>query len=169
MSRLFLAQRVVKLERYDRLQEEASTCLEGRWVSPENLHLTLRFLGDTLSVAEVRERLQGFSPQPASMELSGLGCFERNGILYAGVEPEKAARESSEAVCSRLGVAPLQVYTPHVTLMRVKKILDEACFGRLVETWSDLHGSIGHEVVLIESKLGPEGARYTVLERYGSC
>jgi 2'-5' RNA ligase len=102
----------------------------ARWVPEDNLHLTLRFLGEVdgrqahdLDAAFSRIHMPAFQVQ-----LAGLDCFgERNKVhsLWVGVErnPElMRLREKVENACQAAGMPPDgRKYKPHVTLARFKQ------------------------------------------------
>jgi RNA 2',3'-cyclic 3'-phosphodiesterase len=100
----------------------------GRWVEPENLHLTLRFAGDidNVKAAEFADRLAGISIDAFEMRLSGLGVFGGNEprSIWAGVEagPElEALARGNERAARAAGLPPdARQFKPHVTLARLK-------------------------------------------------
>jgi 2'-5' RNA ligase len=148
-----------------------------RWVRPDGIHLTLRFLGDTDPgrVPELAGELEGVARiHPAfSITVGGLGCFPnltRPRVLWVGVEEEvgvmKRLQAGVEAVCCRLGYkAEQRGFSPHLTLGRVRQggeaKVGEA-FARVVE--ADGSRALGEaqveEIVLFQSELRPDGAIY---------
>jgi len=148
---------------------------EVRWVRPENLHLTLKFLGeisdDDLSL--VSGALEPLGPRYAPFEagLSGFGAFpspKRARIVWAGIgegsEPLRSLATDVEASLEPLGfVREGREYTPHLTLGRAR--------GRpvrlgAVESPSALPGFTVTGVELVESTLGAAGATYSTLATY---
>lgn len=141
----------------------------------ENLHLTLRFLGEVAEnkVAGLRLFIRGlepYEPGEGQAALTGYGCFPTPGglTLWAGLACDRAVMERVKAVeegMRTLGFPPAgRLFVPHVTLARraqLAKPLDELT-PRL-----PLHREplpLG-EPTLFESRLGSEGPRYIVLER----
>ena len=146
---------------------------EVRWVKPEALHLTLRFLGniEASDVDALLSRLQSSmrSESEFSFELSGLGFFpsaSRPRVVAARVTRERRlgvlASAVEEAVVSAGYPAETRDFRPHVTLGRFRR-------GRRrgLELAADLPRvsvAVSH-VVLLRSTLSQAGARYTELGR----
>ena len=173
MHRLFVAIRPPETVRVQLLD-----LMEGlpdmRWQHDDQLHLTLRFIGEVeRPVAEdVSAALQLIRFDRFSIALDGVGKFEkhRNGALWAGVRPKdqlKALNAKVERACQSAGLGPeRRAYHPHVTLARWK--------GRAqrLDGWLGRHGGIAsdpwevRDFILYESHLGREGAHYEAIERY---
>jgi 2'-5' RNA ligase len=106
----------------------------GKWIEPENLHLTLRFAGDidNAKAAELADRLAGIAVNAFEMRLSGLGAFGGNEprSIWAGVEagPElEALARANERAARAAGLPPEgRAYKPHVTVARLKYAGPEA-------------------------------------------
>jgi len=147
-----------------------------RWVAPENLHLSLRFIGDVTGGIEhdVDQALQTVSGRAFDLSLSGLGVFDRRGrvsAIWAGVEKSDALarlRDSVESALVRAGLEPEhRKFRPHVTVARMKNgAATEA--GQFLEAH---HGfaagpfTVDH-FTLFESHLGKNGAHYVALADY---
>jgi 2'-5' RNA ligase len=147
----------------------------ARWQSEDQLHLTLRFIGevDGWLADDIDAALQSVHHPRFEIVLSGLGVFERRGqpaALWAGVaphEPLKALHKKIDQALARAGVErERRVYLPHITLAR---------FGRGTAQLQPLLESAGglssapfpvEEFRLYESHLTPVGATYTSVARY---
>ncbi len=101
----------------------------ARWVEPEQMHLTLRFIGevDGLVQREVAAALECVRAQPFTLSLAGVGHFPPRGVprvLWAGVERSDALaalHERVERALVRAGVEPeRRRFAPHVTLARLR-------------------------------------------------
>jgi 2'-5' RNA ligase len=100
----------------------------GKWVEPENLHLTLRFAGDidNVQAAEFADRLAAISVDAFEIRLAGLGTFggREPRSFWAGVEasPELEALARANERAARLAGLPPEgrAFKPHVTLARLK-------------------------------------------------
>jgi len=99
----------------------------ARWVRPENLHVTVRFVGDVdKDMAEdIHVALSGLRAPAFELAIRGLGQFESGGrvrTVWAGVEgaePLVFLRDKVESALVRLGLpAERRKFTPHVTLAR---------------------------------------------------
>lgn len=153
--------------------------LPVRWVRPDGIHLTLKFLGEV--PAGRRTELEGALRGPARgaapfrLQAAGLGLFPERGaprVLWIGVrgdlERAVALQRSIEAALHPLGFEPEdRAFRPHLTLGRVR--------GPGRGDWRDaLERSSGadaggfevREYILFESRLGPDGAAYTPLARF---
>jgi len=100
-----------------------------RWVDPDNMHLTLRFVGeiDGGEMADLDAALAGIDAPAFDMELKGLGTFgssKKVQALWVGVEaPEPLYRLQTkvEQAVQRAGLPPeRRKFKPHVTLARFK-------------------------------------------------
>ena len=107
-----------------------STGVPGaRWTQPDNLHLTLRFIGEVAEpdfhdIAEVLSFVDG---RPFQVRVRGVGQFgdrKRARVLWAGVEPNdelQRLRTRIDNLLGRVGIEPEgRKFTPHVTLARLK-------------------------------------------------
>ncbi len=149
-----------------------------RTISPEQLHLTLCFLGDTPweltnSVSQViEETLHGREAIPASFgPLGGFPNLSRPRVIWAGVEPAEPITRIQEDLKRRLEDLGLQLeqrpFIPHVTLARVKGDRD---IEFLDYDFATVSGSLGtvqlDEVVYFESQLGKRGPEYQILSEH---
>ncbi|MFN3461254.1 MAG: RNA 2',3'-cyclic phosphodiesterase [Oceanibaculum sp.] len=101
----------------------------AKWVETENLHLTLRFIGEVEEglMQDIDDALLGVDSPPFELVLAGVGHWETRGkatALWAGVEksPELLhLHERVEAALMRAGLPPEpRKFAPHVTLARLK-------------------------------------------------
>ncbi len=163
------------------LQETlARTGSEVKWVEPENLHVTLLFLGEVDErevVAVCQVAAEAAKSQPAfTMSIAGAGCFpnpRRPRVLWVGVgegvQEVCALHDALENPLLELGCYRREErhYTPHVTLGRVKsdRPADKlaAALARQAQ-WQGGKVAI-REVHVMSSELSPSGPAYTVLSR----
>ncbi len=129
MIRLF-----VSLELPDVVRERlAGLCCDvpgARWTEPEQMHLTIRFIGEVEEHVfdEIRDGLGSVSVEPFPLTLRGVGHFPPRGqprVLWVGVERSDALRilhQRVDAALVRSGVAPeRRKFAPHVTLARLRR------------------------------------------------
>jgi 2'-5' RNA ligase len=150
-----------------------------RWVGPDNIHLTLKFLGDTepAAVKQLGDVLQRLARkiEPFRFHLGKLGCFpnpRRPRVIWVGIEgdlePLLGLQRAIENDLGALGwPAEERRFQPHLTLGRVKDSRQVVAAGY---PWGRVQGAAEQrvtEVLLIESVLRPAGAQYTVLTRSG--
>ena len=144
------------------------------WARPENLHLTLKFLGNvaTARLPALTERLAAATATlPAfMMRVAGVGAFPnlaRPRILWVGCEaaPLAALAGAVDTACVQAGFAPEErAFHPHVTLGRVREPGRRDRFPFLAtDGGRDFGSSTVSAIVLFASKLGSGGARYTPL------
>jgi 2'-5' RNA ligase len=150
----------------------------GRAIRPtqeDSLHLTLKFLGDTLweQTADIAQAMRGAAQEVPSVEalLYGLGAFPnpaRPSVIWAGIEPADdlvlLAGRLDERLAD-LGFAPeARAFHAHVTLGRVKFRPPEALTAVLSRLRDATFGDVAIESIeLYQSEPSPAGSRYTVL------
>lgn len=145
-----------------------------RWVRPDQLHVTLRFLGETAvsHLPAIQQQLDQIASHhaPLTLTLGQLGCFpncQRPRIFWVGLEGElerlHALQQEIEAMANQLGWArEKRPFSPHLTLGRSKdgQPPQEATWRGPV-TRGETHMQLA-AVALVESQLHPSGAVYTV-------
>jgi 2'-5' RNA ligase len=100
----------------------------ARWISPENYHLTLRFIGDVdgVTAREIAHMLDGVRRRPFDLVLEGLRHFggykPRAIVAAASPSPDLIELQAEhERLLQRIGLPPeSRKYTPHVTLARLR-------------------------------------------------
>jgi RNA 2',3'-cyclic 3'-phosphodiesterase len=148
-----------------------------KWVEPENIHLTLKFLGDLepKKAEEVKELLiktvSGFKPFELSMK--GAGAFPSLSsprVIWAGVglgaaESMRIA-ETIETKLQGTGIpGEERKFHPHMTLGRVRSPKNCEKLRGIIETIKFETGSkinVNH-LTLFRSRLSPQGPLYTPL------
>ena len=143
-------------------------------VSLENLHITLKFLGeiDEQKRVEMGPVITGIGEKhsPFPVRLQGLGCFPnpRNPrVLWVGVEQGNVelcniAEELEKGLC-RLGFKEEKRFHPHLTIGRIKKFCK--IDGILAKNISTDAFDVA-SVVLFKSTLKPDGPVYEELDRF---
>jgi RNA 2',3'-cyclic 3'-phosphodiesterase len=149
------------------------------WVMPENIHITLKFFGQTheTEIPVISKVLSeaAFTVSSFTLQLSGTGIFGSHydpkviwvGITHAGPLTELAMniQEGFKAI----GVIPdRQNFVPHLTLGRIKLIADLKIFQKTMEKYRNvrLQDCVIDRLILYESILRREGPEYHVLETY---
>lgn len=143
----------------------------ARWVAPENLHLTLRFIGeaDGAQAQDIDAALTGLRAESFPVTLAGLGRFgneTKPRALWVGVEANPALERLQakiEQALRRAGLPPEgRKFKPHVTLARFKT----GSNARLRD-YLEAHARFRAEafevrnIVLYSSFLSPNGAIHT--------
>ena len=140
----------------------------GRFVSPENHHLTLAFLGE-VNEAEARLAMDALDAAcagvgPVRLAATGLGTFgrARDATLWLGIEKDPQLMSLAARVREELAARSLSYdekdFLPHVTLARRAR-LPRGGLGELAFPLPDE----GVRVTLFRSILEPDGARYKSL------
>ncbi|RDD63411.1 RNA 2',3'-cyclic phosphodiesterase [Ferruginivarius sediminum] len=169
MMRLFVAIPLPE-QLTDRLALMAGGLDNARWVDPDNMHLTLRFLGelDGREAADVDAALGEIRVPAFDMELADIGSFgngKKVNALWVGVEaPEPLTRLQTkvEQAVQRAGVEPeRRKFRPHVTIARFKGPPGPKLGNFLHEHALFRSGPIHVDrFVLYSSKLTPKGPIY---------
>ena len=146
-----------------------------RWVAPEQIHLTLFFLGwtDPALQPKIETQIQEAAREatPFSIQVTGLGVFPKPSaprVFWVGLSSEPALLALQQSLSTRMAALgfPMETrpYRPHLTLGRIKGPVPEA-FTRWVIEGSGLQIGRGEmdTVMLMESRMKPEGSVYTPL------
>jgi 2'-5' RNA ligase len=155
-----------------------TTAAKVKWVEPENLHWTLKFLGevDIVETPAVCEAVRRAAEPLASFDLGvwGVGAFPdiaRPRTIWLGVdEGSEAMIELHDAIefeLSKLGYRPEnRRFRPHLTIGRVRQSPEGiAELGALIEQHAEFDGGVAmvDEVVVFSSKLHRDGPTYEPL------
>jgi 2'-5' RNA ligase len=151
---------------------------QTRWARPENLHVTLKFIGEapeTKLAAICSALASARSDQPVALDFRGLGFFpdeKHPRVFWTGIESSpnlKTLAADIEKAAERLGVPREQrPFSPHLTLARFEPPgLPEKLRSAIQENAKREFGALRtSQFHLIESKLKSSGAEYTTLERF---
>lgn len=174
MRRLFVAIRPPDAIRASLLA--ATGGISGaRWQSDEQIHLTLRFIGeaDRHLAHDIDAALAAIHHPCFTVAVSGIGTFDRRRqieTIWAGLspqEPVKALHNKIDQALIRAGLAPeRRAYLPHITLARLKRSSGPvrdfvAGNGGLTTPPFEVD-----RFALFESRLAPDGAVYLPLTEY---
>ena len=160
-QQLFEAQKKLKND------PELSPVLQSaRAVIPDNLHITLHFIGSvsTEVVQALEAALDSVQCQSVDMVVDTAACFPRSKVFWLGVKKipaELKALEQQTASCVQQCVENYQriPYRPHITLFRKVK----------TSIRTDQFQAINWQIksfTLVESKTYPEGVQYHVLKQW---
>lgn len=174
MHRLFVAIRPPEHIR-DLLIDAMDDSPDFRWQDDEQLHLTLRFVGevDRHVAADLTDALSRIRAPRFEARIKGVGSFDHRGAgaLWAGVEPKEplaALAAKLERACQAVGLEPeRRAFHPHITLARWKGPRTRALAdfldrrrGLVSEPWEVA------EFTLFESRLSRHGAHYEAVASY---
>jgi len=174
MHRLFVAIRPPEPIR-DLLIDAMDDSPELGWVKDDNLHLTLRFIGEVERPLgdDVAAALARIRAAPFALAIAGIGRFDRRngGAVWAAVEPRPAVAALAakvERACVSAGLEPeRRAFHPHITIARWNR--RSAAFADALVARNRGLASDPFEVdcfTLFESKLSRHGAHYEEIMRY---
>lgn len=182
MPRIFIAVRLPDdvIQKITRIAQYFQSQLpEGalKWVETENLHLTLRFLGE-IPEATI-EKIQPVLAQvaagqgPFMLSVEGLGMYpsaNQPRTIWLGVQgakPVKSLHAQLEQSLEKIGIdKETRPFHPHLTLARIRERTSREVAHQIGETLAGFKvGSLGSfnvgQIHLIESQLTPQGPIYT--------
>ncbi len=166
---------------------EADPALTGvrvRWVRPEGIHLTLKFIGEVEPerLPAIREQLgQAVTEQPGiRLSLARVGSFKDRRaprVVWAGVqdEPQQSLLKLAESIETWLAAAGVprerRGFRPHLTLGRLPEAISDAQREHAAAVTTavelpELAPFTAERVSLMQSFLGPSGARYERLDHW---
>jgi 2'-5' RNA ligase len=165
------------VQRYAACREEGARRLPTfRWVRPENLHVTLRFLGDMAEdrVGPLRDAIGSVAGalRPFRVELGEAGCFGARSVpqvlwfaIREGASELQALVRSIELAVRALGFeGERKPWRPHVTIARNPRKLPWREWEEVLRDWRMAGlGFDAREATLFSSILGPGGPTYTRL------
>ena len=160
-------------------QDEMKQLVDGvRWVMPERLHITLKFLGD-IQKEQISDISSAISKcctgkQPFNLSIKGLGVFpniNKARIIWAGID--EGFEPLSQLAClmdeefSKMGFENEQKpFKAHITLGRVKDFAKLDKFASGIKAYNEF--VFGSETVksitVMQSELHREGPVYTPLD-----
>lgn len=159
------------------LRDSLPSSREVRWCSEDQLHLTLKFLGEVhdTRLPQVCEVVKTACARvaPFAISLQGWGCFpdQRSPrVLWCGVrDPEEGCRRwvaAADPLLNELGF-PIEgrAFTPHITLGRSRSAAGARLLRQVFQTVAPPSSAPMQvrEIVVFESRLAPTGAQYRSL------
>ena len=156
------------------VQDEIRSLGDLKLVEPENLHLTLKFLGEVKDedVPKVSWALESLQFNSYETTVKGVGVFPKEDyvrVIWAGFEDGGSTKDLAgviDSIMRSLGFPAEERFHPHITLARVDSIRDK---GRLKELLGRDAGRVfgGYtisKVLLMKSVLSPKGPIYSVIK-----
>jgi RNA 2',3'-cyclic 3'-phosphodiesterase len=150
-------------------------------VKPENIHLSLKFLGDVddarepelcAALKQAAGTREPRAPRPLTLQITGFGVFpdyHRPHVLWAGVTPEpglELLQHGVEQAFVPLGFpTEARTFRPHVTLARSARVAKPRHFAGLEELLRGIEFAetvTVAELDLMQSTLQPSGPVYQV-------
>jgi RNA 2',3'-cyclic 3'-phosphodiesterase len=176
MKRLFIAVRTTPDNNFTKLYSSLRNELAGesiKWMIPENIHLTLVFLGNTDEhrIPDIERILKSVCNRTQNFEISlkGFGVFKNISdprVAWAGLYHSDKLATLQGLIAGALSEAGISIqdkpFVPHVTIGRIKGIKDQDRFKMTMLKYhiTDIQRVQVKEVILFESILKEEGAVY---------
>lgn len=167
------------VEKLSAAQDELRQCRgDVKWVERENLHLTLKFLGE-VTKERVREIIDTLSQGVRGigklhLGVKGAGVFPnwaRPRIIWVGLTPNPLLGElhrSLEQELVALGFPAEKSFSPHITLGRIRTLNNWSVLKQKLQGWQErIWGEEEiNKVVLMQSHLTPRGPLYRIVETF---
>lgn len=149
-----------------------------KWVEKNNLHLTLKFLGDTSPVqveqvkTVLRETADNFSA--FQFDLTGVGFFKKNRqpkVLFVNIEKHEILKQLAAEIDVKLSVLGFEKeqreFSPHLTLGRIKFLKNKPLFYDTINNYPEklIQQVTINELIYYQSILKPAGAEYKSIEK----
>jgi RNA 2',3'-cyclic 3'-phosphodiesterase len=182
MKRIFIA---LKVEAEKTLLHVISSLKSGltneriKWTNPENIHITLAFLGDTeernIGIVSDMLAVNCNVIEMFNLTLKGAGVFRNYSdprVLWIGIDASKELEQLNSLIMTGLRASGMlseeRPFNPHVTLGRIKEIRNKMVLRSEVEQYKDtiFQKVRVKEVILYESILLPNGPVYKPIGKY---
>ena len=138
--------------------------VRGNYSKPENLHLTLAFIGEYGDPDHVLEILDQIRFEPFDLQLKGIGSFR--GLWWAGIEESDELRRVVKRLRRALAEAGIpfdrKKFSPHITLIR-KPVTQDGRIPEAVLAKELTASMIADHISLMRSDRGKNGMIYTEL------
>ncbi len=157
------------------LQDELKKCgADVKWVRPESIHLTLKFLSDIKEkdVDSIAKLIEGTCKKHTvfNLEIKGTGVFPNMRsprVIWIGVDGTSSIiriqKEIEDGMASLGFEKENRSFSPHLTLGRFRSLWGKEALMEKIETYKD--GEFGsmdvNSISLMKSELSPAGAKYT--------
>ena len=97
--------------------------VRGNFTLPENLHLTLAFIGETDRVDDIKAAVKEVVFEPFEIKTGRLGCFNgRSKVIWLGIDGEKKLKAITAELRKNLDIRGIDYakgrFQPHITLVR---------------------------------------------------
>ncbi len=182
MKRIFVALKIHPSEKFLTIYDELKSACRNdkiKWVEPYNIHMTLKFLGETEEdkIGSIRNVLSGisFRNQSFELKLKDVGIFGSSykpRVIWFGIEENESLINLANDVLDQMHDLGFekdrQNFVPHLTIGRIKFIDNKRTFQEVINKYRSI--KIQEQKVdqfyLIESILRQQGPEYKILESF---
>jgi len=159
------------------LQAELRPLTEtARWVAPESIHITLKFIGEVPDkrIEDIDAALTGLTWKPFTLSVRGVGFFPGTRsprVFWAGMEAPtmRGLAEQLDTRMERLGFEKeKRAFRPHITLARARDTRIDSSLVTAATPYEehDFGSFTVDRVFLFKSTLKPSGSEYEKLKEY---
>ncbi len=182
MKRIFLAIKIIPETRLHGLFQNLRDELiheNIKWVDLNNLHLTLKFFGETeeVKINQINLFLENLVAKmhSFSFEISNLGVFGSSyqpKVVWLGIKENQKLTSVAETILNDLKLIDFerdrQNFVPHLSLGRIKSLTDKEKFKQLISKYNtkEIQTVNVKEIYLLESILRKEGPLYKTINNY---
>ena len=173
------------------VEEVRHFATDARWVKPESLHVTLKFIGEQpdAAVENIKQELAHIAAAPSAIHFRGYGFFpaaKSARVFWVGMDSGPQLAQLAGMVDDKMALLGVpkedRAFSPHLTLARAgggsgsprRRTGDRpnSTFQILQDHLATLpapdFGSMtSHEFFVYQSQLSPKGSKYTKLARFG--
>lgn len=153
-----------------------SNFFEGRLVHPDQLHITMHFIGEINQekVVAIQKTLRLIDAESFTVCLNKIGFFvdeEDIRVIWIGVDNQDSMNQLATQVRMSLrdiiAIDDAEKFSSHITLARVKKVIDRKRFLAFINSFVvEKHCFLVDEFVLKQSIISSQGPEYRDVERY---
>lgn len=182
MKRIFVAIKIHPSENLISLIYQFKNALRNEsinWVEPQNIHITLKFLGETedFRISEIVDQLKLVASRHKAFyfNIKGTGVFGSSynpRVIWFGISESTELKNLSAVVLNSMETIgwekDRQNFVPHITAGRIKFLSNKLKLKEVVEKNKNLliHEELVDEFYLYESILKPQGPVYNILETF---
>jgi len=176
MKRLFAAIKIHPSARYISIFNEITSSLRHeriKWVEPENMHLTMKFFGETdeKKIPGIKQAIEAAAESSNHLQLkvANTGIFGSHydpKVIWFGIEKlnelESLAKNIFTELEKRGYNTDRQNFVPHLTIGRIKDLKDKSLFQQIISKYTtvEIQEEKVTEIILYESILRREGPLY---------
>ena len=160
---------IVAIKEIQKIQKKLEPNFTGRLTSSENLHLTLKFLGEIEedAINDVKKRLSSITHPPFELTLKDVGVFSQKFIKIIWVKVSDVPLQPLVDNCLKDIFKLENRFMGHITIARVRSLADKKSFLQLINATTVNEVSfMVKDFYLKESILTPDGPIYKDIVRY---